>query len=75
MFDDVLGMARQCAETFRDDVRDAFGASIMADVLEPICHEIGFLSSFHEEFQSRSATVGLILQEARSLSFEGSLRG
>ena len=40
MFDDVFGMATQCAGNFRAGVRDAFGASIAADVLEPILKEL-----------------------------------
>jgi hypothetical protein len=66
MFDDVFGMAEQCAETFRNGVNDAFGSSIVADVLDPIRHEIGLLRSFHEEFQRQSLNLEQILQEARS---------
>jgi hypothetical protein len=43
MFDDALGMATLCAEHFRDGVRDSFGASMIADVLDPILKEIDSL--------------------------------
>ena len=66
IFDDVFGMAEQCSETFRNGVNDAFGSSIVADVLDPIRHEIGLLRSFHEEFQRQSLNIEQILQEARS---------
>ena len=66
MFDDVFGMAKQCAETFRNGVNDAFGASIVADVLDPIRNEIGLLRSFHEEFRRQSLNIDQVLQEARA---------
>jgi hypothetical protein len=74
MFDDAFGVAGQCAETFRDGVRDAFGASIIADVLDPIRNEIGLLRSFHEEFQRHSSSVEQVLQEARSLLLDEGFR-
>ena len=39
MFDDALGMATLCTENFRDGVRDSFGASMIADVLDRACLE------------------------------------
>ena len=75
MFDDVFEMVGRCVETFRGGVRDAFGASIIADVLDPIRHEIGSLRSFHEESQRLSLRVEQVLQEARSMTLsEGSQR-
>lgn len=74
MFDDAFGMAGQCAETFRGGVRDAFGASIVADVLDPIQDEIGLLRALHEEFQRHSSSVEQVLQEARSLPLDGGSR-
>lgn len=70
MFDDVFGMVQQCAETFRGSVRDAFGASIMADVLDPIQDQIGLLRCLNEEVQHQSLSVGQVLQEARSMTIE-----
>jgi len=67
MFDDAFGMAELCAETFRGSVRDAFGASIIADVLDPIRNQIGLLRSLHEDFERVSTNVERILQDARSL--------
>ena len=66
MFDNVFGMAGQCAETFRNGVRDAFGSSIVADVLDPIRNEIALLRSFHEEFQRQSLNIAQVLQETRA---------
>ena len=74
MFDDAFGMAQQCAETFRGGVRDAFGASIVADVLDPIRNEIGLLRAFQEDFQRHSLSVEQVLQEARSLLLDGGSR-
>lgn len=67
MFDDAFGMVELCAETFRGGVRDAFGASIIADVLDPIRNQIGLLRSLHEDFERVSTNVERILQDARSL--------
>ena len=69
MFDDVFGMAEHCAETFRNGVHDAFGSSIVADVLDPIREEIGLLRSFHEELQRHSLNIEQVLQEARAFHF------
>lgn len=66
MFDDVYGMAEQCVGTFRDSVKDSFGSSIVADVLDPICSEIGLLRSFHEEITRQSLNIEQVLQEARA---------
>lgn len=75
MFDDVLGMTERCVETFRSGVRDAFGASIIADVLDPIRNQIGQLRSLHEDVQSHSLNVEQVLQDARSLTLaKGSQR-
>lgn len=68
MFDDAFGMIEQCAETFRGGVRDAFGASICADVLDPIRDQISLLRLFHEEIQRRSLGVEQLLQTARSMT-------
>ncbi len=68
MFDDVFGMVEQCTDTFRGSVRDTFGASIIADVLDPIRDQIGLLRSFNEDFQRQSLAIGQILQETRSMT-------
>lgn len=70
MFDDAYGMIERCAETFRCGVRDAFGASISSDVLDPIRDQIGLLRFFHEEFQRRSLGVEQLLQTARSMPLD-----
>ncbi len=68
MFDDTFEMVEQCTETFRAGVRDTFGASIIADVLDPIRNQIVMLRTFREESQRVSFEVERILQEARSMS-------
>lgn len=68
MFDDVFGMVELCADTFRGGVRDAFGASILDEVLDPIRNQIGLLRSFHEEIQHQSFCVEQVLQEAQSMT-------
>jgi hypothetical protein len=75
MFDDVFGLVERCMETFRSGVRDAFGASIIADVLDPIRDHIRLLRSFHEESQRLSLAVEQVLEDARSITLaEGSQR-
>ncbi len=73
MFDDILEMFEQCTETFRGGVRDVFGASIVADVLEPIRIHICLLRLLHEDVRRDSLNVAQTLQEVRSMTFgEGS---
>ncbi len=70
IFDDVLGMATLCAENFRDGVRDSFGASMIADVLDPILKEIDSLRHFNEEFQRQALNIDRVLEEARTIQFK-----
>ncbi len=67
MFDDVFGMATLCTENFRDGVRDSFGASIVADVLDPILKEIDSLRVFNEEFQRQAFNIDRTLEDARTI--------
>lgn len=67
MFDNVFGMATLCAATFRDGVRDVFGASIASDVLDPILHEIDSLRTFNAEFQRQALSIDTTLAEARGI--------
>jgi hypothetical protein len=75
MFDDVFGMATLCAENFRDGVRDSFGASITADVLDPILKEIDSLRVFNEEFQRQAFNIDRILEDARTIQIKDYGRG
>ena len=68
MFNDVSGMMGQCSETFRNSVNDAFGSSIISDILDPIQNEISLLRSFHEEFQRQSLDLEQVLQDARAFN-------
>ena len=70
MFDDVYGMATLCAENFRDGVRDSFGASMIADALEPILKEIDSLRDFNEEFQRQALNIDRAMEEARTIKFK-----
>lgn len=70
MFDDVFGMATLCAENFRDGVRDSFGASMIADVLDPILKEIDSLRHFNEEFQRQALNIDRVMEEARTIKFK-----
>lgn len=67
MFDDVLGMATLCSAHFHDGVRDAFGASMAAEVLEPILKEIDSLRIFHAEFQRQAYGIEGTLAEVRAI--------
>lgn len=75
MFDDVFGMATLCAENFRDGVRDSFGVSITADVLDPILKEIYSLRVFNEEFQRQTFNIDRILEDARTIQIKDYWRG
>lgn len=70
MFDDALGMATLCTENFRDGVRDSFGASMIADVLDPILKEIDSLREFNEEFQRQALNIDRVLEQARTIQFK-----
>ena len=70
MFDDVFGMATLCAKNFRDGVRDSFGASMIADVLDPILKEFDSLRDFNEEFQRQALNIDRVLEEARTVQFK-----
>ena len=72
MFDEVFGMATLCAGNFRDGVRDTFGASIVADVLDPILKEIDSLRIFSDDFQQQSLNIDRTLTDARTLQFKNS---
>ena len=70
MFDEVFGMATMCAENFRDGVRDTFGASMVADVLDPILKEIDSLRIISDAFQQQSLSIDQTLADARMLQFK-----
>lgn len=70
MFDDVFGMATLCGENFREGVRDSFGASIVADALDPILKEIESLRIFNEEFQRQALNIDRVLEEARTFELK-----
>ncbi|WP_198556137.1 hypothetical protein [Halomonas sp. MES3-P3E] len=72
MFDEVFGMAAICAGNFREGVRDAFGASIVADVLDPILKEVDSLRILNADFQQQSFDIDRILNGARSFQFKDS---
>jgi hypothetical protein len=65
MFDEVLGLASLCTENFRGGVRDSFGASIAAEVLDPILKEIDSLRMFNEDFQRQALNIDRTLEDAR----------
>ncbi len=74
MFDDVFRTAALCTENFRDGVRDSFGASVIADALEPILKEIDSLRDFSEEFQRQAFNIDRVLEEARTIKFKDGRR-
>lgn len=73
MFDDVFGMAMRSTESFRFGVRDSFGATLIADVLDPILKEIDSLRILNEEFHQQSVNIDRVLDEARSIHIKGGL--
>jgi hypothetical protein len=70
MFDNVLGMAALCSENFRGGVRDSFGASIAAEVLDPVLKEIDSLRIFNEDFQRKIFNIGQTLEDARVIQMK-----
>lgn len=75
MFDEAFEILEGCSEAFQSSVRDAFGTSIVVDVIDPIRNEIGSLRSFYVEFQCHSTRIEQTLEQARSLvPDEGSRR-
>ena len=69
MFDEVFGMAALCTGNFREGVRDTFGASIVADVLNPILKEVDSLRIFNAAFQQQSLSIDMTLADARAHEF------
>ncbi|QIE30200.1 hypothetical protein [Caballeronia sp. SBC2] len=67
MFDDALEMMMLYGENFRGGVRDSLGASIVADVLDPILKEIDSLRASNEEFQRQALSVDRILEDTRAI--------
>lgn len=72
MFDDVFGIAALCTENFREGVRDSFGASIVADVLDPILKEVDSLRIFNAAFQQQSLSIDRTLADVRMLQLKDS---
>ena len=72
MFDEVFGMAVLCTGNFREGVRDTFGASIVADVLDPILKEVDSLRIFNAAYQLQSLAIDRTLNDVRELQFKDS---
>lgn len=70
MFDEVFGMASLCTGNFREGVRDTFGESIVADVLDPILKEVDSLRNFNAAFTEQSLSIDRILADARTHEFK-----
>ena len=72
MFDEVFGMAALCTGSFREGVRDTFGASVVADVLDPILKEVDSLRIFNAAFTEQSLNIDRALTDARTHKFKES---
>ena len=70
MFDEVFGMAVLRTGNFREGVRDTFGASIVADVLDPILKEVDSLRIFNAAFKQQSFSIDRTLADARTHEFK-----
>jgi len=70
MFDEVFGMATLCTGNFREGVRDSFGMSIVADVLDPIMKEVDSLRIFNAAFKQQSLNIDWTLADARTHEFK-----
>ena len=53
-------------------VRDTFGASIVADVLDPILKEVDSLRIFNAAYQLQSLAIDRTLNDVRELQFKDS---
>ena len=72
MFDEVFGIAVRCTGNFREGVRDTFGASIVADVLDPILKEVDSLRILNAAFKQQAFAIDRTLNDARELQFKDS---
>ncbi|EPL0321154.1 hypothetical protein QA187_001315 [Pseudomonas aeruginosa] len=72
MFDEAFGMTAMCTGKFREGVRDTFGASIAADVLDPILKEVDSLRILNAAFKQQSFAIDRTLNDARELQFKDS---
>lgn len=70
VYNELYRLAALNTESFRDGVRDSFGASIIADALEPILNEINSLQCFNEEFQRQAINVDSIIEKVRTIKFK-----
>lgn len=67
MFDNALGLTMLCAANFRQGVRDSFGASLLADVLDPMLKDIDSLRIFNEDFQRHALQIDRLLETAQAM--------
>ncbi|ELC0888607.1 hypothetical protein R6U49_30355 [Pseudomonas aeruginosa] len=72
MFDEAFGMTAMCTGKFREGVRDTFGASIVADVLDPILKEVDSLRILNATFKQQAFAIDRTLNDARELQFKDS---
>lgn len=72
MFDEAFGMTAMCIGKFREGVRDTFGASIVADVLDPILKEVDSLRILNAAFKQQAFAIDRTLNDARELQFKDS---
>ena len=72
MFDEAFGMIAMCTGKFREGVRDTFGASIVADVLDPILKEVDSLRILNAAFKQQAFAIDRTLNDARELQFKDS---
>lgn len=72
MFDEAFGMTAMCTGKFREGVRDTFGASIVADVLDPILKEVDSLRILNAAFKQQTFAIDRTLNDARELQFKDS---
>lgn len=70
MFSDALSLMVLCMANFQEGVRDSFGASLLADVLDPILKDIDSLRIFNEDFQRQALHIDRMLDDARAIPFQ-----
>jgi len=67
MFNDIISGLSQTEDTFRGQVRDAFGRSIDEDVFLPVIEEFQKLERAHAEAELREKEIQALTLELRMI--------
>ena len=65
-FQDIAALLTSTRDRMGENVRDRFGNSFIADVIDPILSEANGLASLREEVESSMNAADRVIAEARS---------